>query len=239
MAAETLARKQELAENVRAVRNRIAAATAAAHRPADSVQLLPVTKFHPASDIALLAELGIRDVAENREQEARAKAEQLPQVRFHMIGQVQTKKANSVARWAHSVHSVDSIKLVDALSRGMELALERGDREDPSLECFVQLSLDGDTSRGGCTSHDADAVIYAIEQAPHLAFAGVMCVPPLASDPDLAFAAAADYVRRWQNQLGRRLNFSAGMSGDMDQAIANGSTLVRVGTAIMGPRPVG
>src|SRR5699024_4577669 len=98
---------------------------------------------HPAEDIALLAGLGITDVAENREQEARAKAQELTDMRFHMIGQVQTKKANHVARWAHSVHSVDTKKLSVALNRGVENA------QRDKLPVFIQVSYDGDTARGG------------------------------------------------------------------------------------------
>ena len=102
-------RKAQLRENLAATRAEIERLSAQADRKPP--QLLPVTKFHPAADIALLAELGVSDVAENREQEARAKAAELPQLRFHMIGQIQTKKANHVARWAASVHSLDSLKL--------------------------------------------------------------------------------------------------------------------------------
>lgn len=238
MAAEKLARRDELARNLALVRAEISRAEAQAGRPAGSVQLLPVTKFHPATDIALLHELGVTDVAENREQEARAKAAELSDVRFHMIGQVQTKKANSVARWAHSVHSVDSTKLVSALNRGVGLALERGDRSEDGLACFVQLSVDGDTSRGGCVLSDAPAIADAIEAAPHVQLAGIMCVPPLGMDPLAAFEIAAELKSQLETRVGRALAYSAGMSGDMAQAIVAGSTMVRVGTAIMGPRPV-
>ena len=102
-------RKAQLEHNLSDTRAKIERLAAQSGRKPP--QLLPVTKFHPAADIALLAELGVTDVAENREQEARAKATELPQLRFHMIGQIQTKKANHVARWAASVHSLDSLKL--------------------------------------------------------------------------------------------------------------------------------
>ena len=108
-------RRDELAAGLKETRALIEKLAQEAGRT-DVPELLPVTKFHPAADIALLGELGITDVAENREQEARAKAEELPDMRFHMIGQVQTKKANHVARWAHSVHSVDTEKLAVALN---------------------------------------------------------------------------------------------------------------------------
>lgn len=144
-------RKEELQAGLERTRAQIEDfARAAGQAP----QLLPVTKFHPAGDVALLAELGVTDVAENREQEARAKAAELPAVRFHMIGQIQTKKANHVARWAHSVHSLDSAKLATALDRGVANAQESGDRDD-ALPVFIQVSADGDTVRGsgsaGCS----------------------------------------------------------------------------------------
>ncbi|MDU0478058.1 YggS family pyridoxal phosphate-dependent enzyme [Staphylococcus chromogenes] len=239
MASESVTRKDELAANLAAVRELIDVATAKAGREQGSVALLPVTKFHPAADIALLAELGVIEVAENREQEAREKAAALPQVKIHMIGQIQTKKANSVARWAHAVHSVDSVKLALALDRGVALAIERNDRAPGPLTCFVQLSLDGDASRGGCSLDGIDELADVVDKAEHLQLAGVMCVPPLGVDPNEAFAQAAGVVSRLAKRYGRHLEFSAGMSGDLAAAIANGSTMVRVGTAILGPRPLG
>ena len=229
-------RKQELADNLAATKEHISAIAAEHDRP--SPQLLVVTKFHPAEDIALLAELGVEDVAENREQEARAKAQELDQLRFHMIGQIQTKKANHVARWATSVHSVDSVKLANALDRGVSLAKERGQREN-NLPIFIQVSADGDTSRGGVVREELDEVIEAVEAAEHLEFAGLMVVPPLDADAREVFSTVRADVDRLSERLGRQLKLSAGMSADMDAAIAAGTDIVRVGTSIMGKRPVG
>ncbi|WP_284849982.1 YggS family pyridoxal phosphate-dependent enzyme [Corynebacterium rhinophilum] len=229
-------RKQELAENLAATKEHISAIAAEHDRPAP--QLLVVTKFHPAEDIALLAELGVEDVAENREQEARAKAQELDQLRFHMIGQIQTKKANHVARWATSVHSVDSVKLANALDRGVSLAKERGQRES-NLPIFIQVSADGDTSRGGVIREELDEVIEAVEKAEHLEFAGLMVVPPLDADAREVFTTVRADVDRLSERLGRQLKLSAGMSADMDAAIDAGTDIVRVGTSIMGKRPVG
>lgn len=229
-------RKQELADNLAATKEHISAIAAEHERPAP--QLLVVTKFHPAEDIALLAELGVEDVAENREQEARAKAQELEQLRFHMIGQIQTKKANHVARWATSVHSVDSVKLANALDRGVSLAKERGQREN-NLPIFIQFSADGDTSRGGVIREELDEVIESVEAAEHLEFAGLMVVPPLDADAREVFSTVRADVDRLSERLGRQLKLSAGMSADMDAAIAAGTDIVRVGTSIMGRRPVG
>ena len=229
-------RKQELADNLAATKEHISAIAAEHERPAP--QLLVVTKFHPAEDIALLAELGVEDVAENREQEARAKAQELEQLRFHMIGQIQTKKANHVARWATSVHSVDSVKLANALDRGVSLAKERGQREN-NLPIFIQVSADGDTSRGGVIREEMDEVIESVEAAEHLEFAGLMVVPPLDADAREVFSTVRADVDRLSERLGRQLKLSAGMSADMDAAIAAGTDIVRVGTSIMGKRPEG
>ena len=162
-------RKDELAANLQRVREQIGEAVEAAGRPAGSVRLIPVSKFHPVTDIVALGELGelgVDLVGENREQEARAKAEELAQagsaVRIAMIGQIQSKKANAVARWAAEVHSVDSVKLASGLDRGMELALGRGDRTTTLLRCLVQVSDDGDTARGGVAYGGLDEVADAI-----------------------------------------------------------------------------
>lgn len=223
-------RAQELAEALRSVRQRIAVAGGA--------DLLPVTKFHPVEDIALLAGMGVGAVGENREQEARDKAQVLggrPEI--HMIGQIQTKKANSVARWAAAVHTVDSQKLVDALERGVALAQERGDR-DGNLPVLLQFSADGDPSRGGAVADDIEALADAVSAAEHLELRGLMTVPPIDSEPGAVFAEGRALLEKIADRVLGAPVYSAGMSHDLETAIAEGSTLVRVGTDIMGPRPV-
>lgn len=229
----------QLAANLAQTRKLIAKEACAHGRDPEEITLLPVTKFHPTAAIAALAELGEFDVAENREQEAREKAEKLPDVRFHMIGQVQTKKANSVARWAYSVHSVDSHKLADALNRGVRLAIEREQR-DPEfvLPVYLQLSADGDISRGGVPAADLEALAAHVEKLDRLLLAGVMVVPPLDADAAAVFTDARKLCDKLAARFGRRLYLSAGMSADLDKAVAAGSDIVRVGTGIMGPRPV-
>lgn len=229
-------RKEELQAGLERTRAQIEDFARAAGREAP--QLLPVTKFHPAGDVALLAELGVTDVAENREQEARAKAAELPAVRFHMIGQIQTKKANHVARWAHSVHSLDSAKLATALDRGVANAQESGDRDAP-LPVFIQVSADGDTVRGGVALPDVPSLVELVEELVNLELQGFMVVPPLDSDAAEVFGRVRTLTDDVARRLGRPLKMSAGMSADLGEAIAAGTDIVRVGTGIMGPRPVG
>ena len=239
-------RRQEIAAKLNELRAAVADAEERAGREPGSVDILPVTKFHPVSDVAVLAGLGIDLVGENREQEARAKAEELAgagvDMRFAMIGQVQSKKANAVARWASEVHSVDSVKLAGGLDRGMALALERGDRTSSTLPCLIQLSFDDDVSRGGVPHGNAELVaevVAAVDDAEHLLFDGFMVVPPRESDPGEVFAASKSICDSYAEKFARNLRLSAGMSGDFEEAIAHGSTVVRVGTGLLGPRPVG
>lgn len=244
-----MSRKDELAANLDVVHSQVRAAEAAAGRERGSVEILPVTKFHPVSDVELLGELGVKRVGENREQEARGKAEELANkqvdVRIAMIGQIQTKKANSVARWASEVHSLDSVKLAHALERGMALALERGDRDSSGgdvLPCLIQLSFDTAAdaeTRGGVSREDLPGLIAAVEDAQHLHLDGIMVVPPLESDPRRVFETSRSIADDLAGQLGRPMTLSAGMSADFIQAIEYGSDVVRVGTKLLGTRPVG
>lgn len=235
---------ERIAENLAQVRQRIEDATRLAGRQEGSVALLPVTKFHPVDAIVALAQCGVKLVGENREQEARAKAQELQRrgvdCGIAMIGQIQTKKANAVARWAAQVHSVDSVKLARGLERGMALALERGDRpaQLDRLPCLVQVSADGDTSRGGIAFEDVAELVACMQECQYVHFAGFMVVPPLEADAGEVFESVRALRDEYAKQLGRPLEFSAGMSGDFELAIAHGSDTVRVGTAVLGPRPV-
>lgn len=236
-------RRAELAAALQRVRYRIRAAATAAGRDPAQVRLLAVTKTFPAGDVALLADLGQLDVAEARDQEAVPKVAEVhtlrpvPGLRWHMVGRLQRNKARSVARWAATVQSVDSPRLVDALSRAACAAQQAGERDGP-LGVLVQASLDGDPARGGCPLPDLPALADRVAAAPGLRLDGVMGVAPLGADPEAAFAGlatAADQVRR---QHPEAVELSAGMSGDLEHAIAYGSTWVRVGTALLGSRRI-
>lgn len=236
-------RKAEIGQRLDVLRTRLADAARAAGRDPAEVGLLPVTKYFPAADVVALYELGCREFGESREQEARAKIDAFraevpdPTVRWHMIGRLQRNKARAVARWAHTVHSVDSVRLATALATGARAALDDGDRTEP-IRVFLQVSLDGDPGRGGVPRDALAALADAVTAADELDLAGVMGVPPLGWDPDAAFeqlaAVAADLRQRHPGAAG----LSAGMSGDLEPAVRWGSTCVRVGTGLLGPRPL-
>jgi pyridoxal phosphate enzyme (YggS family) len=223
------------------VRRRLEAACAAAGRDPAEVRLLAVTKAFPASDVALLADLGLFDVAEARDQEAVSKVSEVRALRpaavlrWHMVGRLQRNKVRSVARWAVQVQSVDSARLADALDLASRAAQEAGQREGP-LGVLVQVSLDGDSARGGCPRSEVEALADRVAACRGLRLEGVMGVPPLGADPGTAFAELAAVARRLRQMHPQAVEFSAGMSGDLESAIRHGSTCVRVGTALLGVR---
>ena len=240
------ARRSELGAALAALRGRVNAAAAASGREASEIELLPVTKFFPASDVIELHELGCTEFGESREQEASDKRarvnEELPDaaIRWHMIGRVQRNKARSVAGWAYAVHAVDTPALVDALDRAAARALEDGARLEP-LRVYIQVSLDGDPARGGvdiAAPAAVDALCGAADAARALSFVGLMAIPPLGAPAGDCFARLAAERDRLQAAYPQRLGLSAGMSSDLEEAIQHGSTCVRVGTALMGQRPL-
>lgn len=227
-------RRDELAAGVAAVRRRIDAACQDAGRDPDDVSLVVVTKFFPTSDVRLLADLGVADVGENRHQEAQAKAAELSDLglRWHFIGGLQSNKAAAVAAYADVVHSVDRAKLVGALDRG---AHARG----RDLDVLVQVSLDppGTDHRAGVAPDDVPDLASRIVEAGSLRLRGLMAVAPLAADPAESFARLAEIRRDFLRGHPDATWLSAGMSGDLEAAIGAGATHVRVGSAILGPRP--
>ncbi|MEU6883618.1 YggS family pyridoxal phosphate-dependent enzyme [Streptomyces sp. NPDC046712] len=233
-------RKSELAENLARVEERISAACAAAGRKRTDVTLIVVTKTYPASDVRLLHELGVRDVAENRDQDAAPKAAACADLdlRWHFVGQLQTNKVRSVTSYADVVQSVDRLKLVTALSA----AAEKAGRE---LGCLVQVALDAESGhrgdRGGVSPDDIEELAGAVAAAPGLRLDGLMTVAPLAGPYAGRQRAAFDRLMDLSTAL--RVNrptanmVSAGMSADLEEAVAAGATHVRIGTAVLGVRP--
>ncbi|PRX46491.1 hypothetical protein B0I33_10768 [Prauserella shujinwangii] len=235
-------RRAELAESLESVRDRLRRACVAAGRSPDDVRLLAVTKTFPATDAALLADLGVADLAENRDQEAAQKVREVRRlrpghaVRWHMVGRLQRNKARSVARWADEAQSVDSVRLAEALAKAVRSALDAGERKG-ALDVLVQVSLDADPGRGGCPLDAVPELADLIaRKSDFLRLRGLMAVAPLGADPEPAFARLTRAAERLRRDHPEATEISAGMSGDLEQAVAHGSTCVRVGTALLGGR---
>ncbi|WP_240739878.1 YggS family pyridoxal phosphate-dependent enzyme [Leucobacter triazinivorans] len=210
------------------VRSGIADACRAAARDPEDVTLIVVTKFHPAALVAALAALGVRDVGENRHQEAQAKAEELEHLGldWHFIGQLQTKKARQAARYASAIHSIDRERLVAALAD-----------VDREIDAFVQINLTDDPGRGGVSPDGIEALAEQVLAAPGLRLRGVMSVAPLEEEPARAFERLAGYSERVRALDPAASAISAGMTHDYREAIAHGATHLRIGSAITGKRP--
>ena len=234
-------RRAALRDSLGRLRARIAKACADAGRDPESVTLVAVTKTYPASDVAALAYLGVLDVGESKDQEARDKVAALPAlageraaaVRWHFVGRLQTNKARSVASYARAVHSVDRVRLADALGQ----AAEHTGPVDEALEIFVQVSLDGDPQRGGAAPGEISAVADAVTAHRSLRLRGLMAVPPLGTDADAAFGALAALSLRLRERHPGADALSAGMSDDLEAAVRHGATHLRIGTALLGRRP--
>ncbi|WP_343952973.1 YggS family pyridoxal phosphate-dependent enzyme [Nonomuraea longicatena] len=224
-------RTAEIGANLKAVEARIAAACQAAGRGRAEVTLVAVTKTYPAEDVRILAGLGVRDVGENRDQEAAVKAREcagLP-LRWHFVGQLQTNKVRSVVAYADVIHSVDRPRLAEAISR----EAVRAGRE---VTCLLQVALDDDPGRGGVRPADLPALADAVAAAGGLVLGGVMAVAPLGEEPGKAFARLAEISRSVRERHPGAAMVSAGMSGDLSEAVACGATHVRIGTALLGRR---
>lgn len=232
--------------------------------------MLPVTKFHPVALVRDLYELGVREVAENRHQEACTKAAELANLsglRWHYIGQLQTNKVRQVVEYASSIHSVDRVKLVDALERALADRVEAGaalaagfaacentsvaqsacaekaapadaaPAAGPHLTVFAQVNLTDNPQRAGARPEEIESLCEHIANTKHLHLAGLMAVAPLDEPPAAAFERLARYAERVRAIVPTARALSAGMSHDFAEAIAYGATHLRIGTAITGKRP--
>ncbi|GGQ51909.1 YggS family pyridoxal phosphate enzyme [Couchioplanes azureus] len=251
------ARRDELAASLAEVRERIARACTAAGRDPGGVELVAVTKTYPAADVVLLAELGVTDVGENKDQEAAAKAAAVAaagtSVRWHFVGQLQRNKAASVVRYADVVESVGSLRLASALDAA---ATKHRDRP---LDVLIQVSIDGDPARGGAVDPaagrspsgafpEASSAAFAdperdlwriadvLASAEILRLRGLMAVAPRDWEPARAFAALAATAARLRADHPDATVLSAGMSGDLEEAVRHGATHVRIGTSLLGMR---
>ncbi len=229
-----MTRRDDIAAGLDDVRRRIAEAASTAGRESDDVTLVVVTKFFPASDVRLLAELGVTHVGENRHPEARDKLAECGDLglRWHFIGGLQSNKAAVVGSYADVVESVDRVKLVNALDRGAH----EGSRE---VDVLLQVSLDppGREGRAGADADDLAALADAVDGSGMLRLRGLMAVAPLDEDPRAAFGRLTDVHQAFVSQRPDAAWLSAGMSSDFEAAVEAGATHVRVGSAILGARP--
>jgi pyridoxal phosphate enzyme (YggS family) len=233
------ARTAELAVALARVEERVVTACAASGRRRAEITLVVVTKTFPAADAVRLAGLGVHDLAENRDQEAGPKAAEVAaagaDVRWHFVGQLQRNKARSVARYADVVHSVDRQPLVAALDRA---ATEAG----RDLDVLLQVDLGGSAerpgaSRGGAAPPEVRALADAVAGTSALRLRGLMAVAPREADPAEAFSRLATLAAELRDAHPGAGWLSAGMSGDLEQAVAAGATHLRVGSAVLGSRP--
>jgi len=232
-----VSRRDELAQNLAAVRERIERACERAGRDPAELTLIVVTKTRPASDVALLAELGVADVGENRHPEAGDKAREAAELgahpRWHFVGALQTNKAGAVARYADVVHSLDRARLARSLDRGAAAA-------GRTLRCLIQVDFDTtDPGRAGVPPHEvADLAAVVTGECPHLELGGVMTVAPLGQDPAPSFARLREISAELVREVPGATTISAGMSEDFEVAIEHGATHLRVGRSVLGQRPV-
>lgn len=241
-----MTRVDELRERLHTVEERIGSACAAADRARSDVRLIAVTKYFPGADVETLAGLGVSDIGESRDQEAGEKVAGLPRgvrdgLTVHFVGQLQTNKAKRVARYADVVQSVDRARLVRALDTGRRSAVEDGDAAGP-LDVLLQVDLgEGEQAgRGGVPPDGLGDLAETVAEADHLRLRGVMAIAPLDLDQDgtrAAFDRLASLGGRLRQAHPDAAWVSAGMSGDLELAVAAGATHLRVGTAILGSRP--
>lgn len=234
-------RRSALVTSLGALRQRIAVGCAEAGRDPHQVTLVAVTKTYPAPDVVTLAQLGVRDVGESRDQEAAGKVAEVSELlghlaepalppRWHFVGRIQSRKCRSIARYADAVHSLDRAELVERLAAGIREA------ERPPLEVFIQLSLDGDPERGGVVAADLAALAGTVSGHGELRLRGLMAVAPLGVDPDAAFADLQAASGQLRSQYPEADAISAGMSSDLEAALRHGATHLRVGSALLGRR---
>lgn len=217
-----------LAERFAAVTQDVAAAARDAGRDPAGITTIVVTKFHPASLVRELSTLGARDVGENRHQEAAAKAAELTDLdlRWHFVGQLQGNKAAAALEYVSVVHSVDRASLVDALAKA-----------DRPVGVFLQLNLGDDPHRGGVSVGGLEQLAERVLGVPALTLLGLMAVAQLGAEPRAEFARVREASERLRRLAPTATQLSMGMSGDYRDAIAEGATHLRIGTAITGNRP--
>jgi pyridoxal phosphate enzyme (YggS family) len=217
-------RKDEIAQNLQEVKERIKSAANSVNRDPNEIQLIVVTKTFPIYDIEILRDLGELNFGENRDQEAGPKAQTIPAT-WHFQGQIQSNKIKSICEWADVIHSISSEKEI--------LKFAQSARKH---QVFLQVSLDGQVGRGGASPADLAELADLVNESNNLDLLGLMAVAPLGVEPMKAFADLAQINQGFAGQFPNSKFLSAGMSGDFEAAIKNGATHIRVGSSILGSR---
>ena len=220
-----MTRRDEIAENLLLVQQRISLAATKANRNLDDVTLIAVTKSFPSSDVEILKSLGISNFGENRDSDAAPKALEI-EATWHFQGQIQSNKLKSITSWAHVIHSLDDAKHFEIIEK---VAIH-------PLEIFCQVSLDGAQGRGGVSGDELFELASMVQESPTHQLMGVMAVAPLGMPPAKAFAQLEEIQKDFITRFPKANKISAGMSGDFEEAIAFGATHIRVGSSILGSR---
>ena len=227
-------RLSDIQSNLQVIQSRITKACAAAGRDVSEITLIAVTKTYPASDVDLLKQLGIENVGENRDQEASSKKFEVKnQFKWHFIGQLQSNKAKSVVNYADLIHSVDRWSLAKEIQKSAQAI----NKDQPVL---IQVDLDQsgpDPTRGGIWTAELRELASSISQASHLDLQGLISVAPLGEKPELAFARLKEIRDGFLKEHPQAQILSAGMSDDLEAAILQGATHLRIGSALLGERP--
>jgi hypothetical protein len=211
-----MTRNEEIAQNLHDVQSRIGN---------HDVTLIAVTKTYPASDVQILKNLGIENFGENRTEEGAEKSSEVDGI-WHFQGGIQSRKLREIALWADVIHSLDQLSHAQKLD-GLLTA---------PIDVFLQLSLDGDPSRGGVRSEELNSLAQKISEMAHLNLQGLMCVLPLGVEPADGFKRVGEIHAQFQSEFPEAKYLSAGMSGDFEVALEYGATHIRVGSQILGPR---
>lgn len=225
-----------LAERYASVRERIASAAVASGRSAGDVELVVITKMHPASVAAELYELGHRVFGENKDQEAALKAQALSaagltEARWHFVGQLQSNKVKSVIRYSECIHSIDRPSLVAELQKQLE-------KNNQRIQGFLELNLTEDPGRGGVQPERVTELAELVMKTGAIDLFGVMAVAGLGVDPRVDFERAIIASEKLREVVPTADMLSIGMSEDFETAVSMGATHVRIGSAITGPRPI-
>jgi len=227
--------KEHIAANLMELRGRIADTCQEHNRDADDITIVAVTKTHPSGIMKTAVAVGLHDIGESRVQEAEAKVEELGHIcRLHMIGHLQTNKVKKAVEIFDVIQSVDSFKLAEEINR-------QAGRQEHSIDCLIEVNCSGESQKFGVPPDDCLGLVERVSKLENIEVAGLMTVGPLTDDAEAvraSFAQCRELFRQGRDIVGDGFDeLSMGMTGDFELAIAEGATLIRIGTLLFGQRP--